>query len=364
MQMRPVYTKSAQYSQLIGITLIDDSVLSGPNLAFARDFIRKNFIVRGVISLPGDAFQLVGARAKTSILYLERRREDETGQPDIFMVECQYVGLDDVPMKTRASKASEARKNAAQEMASILSSFQDFMAGKKGPWLVTADRITDRLDVKYCLPRTSDIVNQWSQKNIGSLLLQDIVEPIASTGLNPGDSPDKLFTLLRVRYDGIAERGEVVYGKELTYSYMQQPQKDDIVVSNIAAALGSVSVIPEDLQDTVVSKEFTIMRVRDSRFHPWFLWAYLRSAEVRARLLSASSGTNRQRVEWEDLRSIPVPVLDEDIQKKIGEELQQSIEAVKVAERNRADTSAWLNSYLDLENPWAIQRLKSAKPPR
>ena len=69
------------------VMVIDDATLSTKNYRFARDFIRARFVVRAVISLPGDAFQRVGARAKTSILLLEKRQPGETGQPAVFMAE-------------------------------------------------------------------------------------------------------------------------------------------------------------------------------------------------------------------------------------------------------------------------------------
>jgi len=51
------------------------------------------------------------------------------------------------------------------------------------------------------------------------------------------------------------------------------------------------------------------MRLKDKRFHPWFLWGFLRSSEVRARLLSQSTGMNRHRIDWDLLRNLPVPGL-------------------------------------------------------
>ncbi len=134
------------------VTVIDDSILSGKKYDYARDFIRDRFIIRAIISLPGDAFQRAGARAKTSILYLVRRAANETGQPHLFMAECQAVGLDDVPMKTRPSKAKEAKLNAEKEIEEICQNFREFLDGKQGSWLVPSSRITDRLDVKSCIP--------------------------------------------------------------------------------------------------------------------------------------------------------------------------------------------------------------------
>ena len=282
------------------LTVIDDSTLSTGKYAFARQFIRERFIVRAVISLPGDAFQRVGARAKTSILYLVKRQPGEVGQPDIFMTESSYIGLDDVSPKTPASKAEQARHLAEVESAEILSSFKQFMNGTKGPWLVSPSAITDRLDVKFCLPRSEpeNVATGWVNSGYSIHPLEDIVDQVTEGVMRPKETPDHEFTFLRIRYDGIAEAGETRLGREITYREVQLALADDLVVSNIAMALGATCVLPEELTHMLVSPEFTVMRVKDPRFHPWFLWAFLRSPEVRARLLSQATGISRHRISW------------------------------------------------------------------
>ncbi|MGH2639258.1 MAG: HsdM family class I SAM-dependent methyltransferase, partial [Rhabdochlamydiaceae bacterium] len=49
------------------VSVIDDGILSGSDYKWFRDFLRQRFIVRAVISLPGDAFQRSQARVKTSL---------------------------------------------------------------------------------------------------------------------------------------------------------------------------------------------------------------------------------------------------------------------------------------------------------
>jgi type I restriction enzyme M protein len=346
------------------ITVIDDSILASPKNSYARNFIRSRFIVRAVISLPGDAFHRVGARVKTSILYLTKRGPEDTGQGDVFMYECKFVGLDDVPMKTRPSVAQEARRQAEQEVDEIIKAFGSFLAGRKGPWLVPAELITGRLDVKACLPRLRDITDDWTKNKLEVVNLGSIVDPITEGGLNPQDKPEQVFTMLRVRYDGIPEEGEKALGKEITYKNVLRPQKNDVVAGNINMVQGSVAVIPDDLTHTIASSEFTIMRLKDRRFNAWFLWAFLRSAEVRARLLSNSTGLGRHRIDWGLLSILPVPVLDKNTQRRFGEQLRKTIERAREAEKERESAIDEVSTLLNLDNEWAVNRLKAAKPPK
>jgi type I restriction enzyme M protein len=346
------------------ITVIDDATLSTKTHSYVRDFIREKFIIRAVISLPGDAFQRVGARAKTSVLYLVKRKPGEKGQPDVFMMESSYIGLDDVPMKTPKSKADEARALAEEESRQIIESFNRFMVGKKGPYVVSSARITDRLDVKSCLPRTDDISKDWLAEGLEVLPLQDIVENITSGGINPKDSPDEKFTFLRIKYDGLAEEGETRLGKEMTYTNVIHPAENNIVVSNIAMALGAASVLPKDLAHTVASSEFTILRVTDKRFDPWYLCGYLRSSEVRARLLSTATGISRHCVSWDFLKDLPVPLVDSVLQRTVSKHFQSALTKQRQADKDKDAMRRALSEKLGVENDWALKRLRAAKPPK
>lgn len=348
------------------ITVIDDSILSGRKYKYARDFIRDRFIIRAVVSLHGDAFQRAGARAKTSILYLIKRSERDTSQPNVFMAESIYIGRDDVPSRTPPSKAEEAKDNAEEEIKNVAQAFTDYLNGKKGDWLVPASRIRDRLDVKSCLPRKENMTEKWTAQGIEVVSLGKIValvwEPV-----EPHKRPNELFDLLYITYEGIAEEKpwKRRLGKELSYNQMSRVKPNDIVISNINAVRGAIGIIPNHLNHVVASPEFTILRVRDERFNPFYLWNFLRSPEVRARLISRSTGVGRHRIKWEeDLQPLPVPLLSPEKQARISELSKDMIESLRRITRNKKDVESILNENLDLENEWAIKRLRAAKPPR
>lgn len=346
------------------LTVIDDSILSGKKYEYVRDFIRNRFIVRAVISLHGDAFQRVGSRVKTSVLYLVKRPKGDTSQPNVFMYESRYIGLDNVPPKTSPSKAEEARKNALKETEQILKAFDAFLSGSKGPWLVPASNITNRLDAKYCLLRRKDVVDDWKDSGLTVLTLKDVVDPVDGPYIIPKEEPEKRFTFLQITYEGLPEEGETRLGKEITYDQLMRIKANDIVISNIAVSLGSTAVIPKSLEHVLTTPEFTVLRVKNGRFKPYYLWGLLRSPEIRARLLSQSTGISRHRVKWEFLRSLPIPLVPPKKQSKIAETYRQSVQHLKDYEKMKKGASKTLNEMLQLENEWAIQRLIRAKPPK
>lgn len=344
------------------LTVIDDGLLAGDDFASVRDFIREEFLIRGIISLPGDAFQRSGARAKTTILYLEKRKEDEDeGQPDAFVYECRYVGLDDMVPKTRPSVAEQARKNAEQEMEEVLAAFDDYMNGKVGPWLVPAERLSNRLDAKSLRPwRAIELQSKWKQVGADSDILANLVDPVWEP---VSLEPNRRYTFLRVLYAGYAEPGEASLGKEVGYSEVSTAKAGDIIVSHINAVNRAICVLPESADGLLISKEYTILRPKKNKVDPNYLWAVLRSAAVVAEWLSGSTGVGRHRVGWDQLSTQRVPLLGPKEQKAIGDYYRKAQEhEAKIADLRAAAVAAL--APLELEGETAVDRLERAKPPK
>ena len=110
-------------------TVIDETLLSSVNFDYVRNFIRQNFIIRAIISLPGDAFRRSGARVKTSVLCLERKRSLEEQQPKVFYAFAKSIGVDDLPSKASEFEIVQARQRAEEEIEQIASDFERFLNG-------------------------------------------------------------------------------------------------------------------------------------------------------------------------------------------------------------------------------------------
>ncbi|HLX62037.1 MAG TPA: N-6 DNA methylase [Planctomycetota bacterium] len=348
------------------LTVIDDSVLSGKNNSFVRDFIREKFIIRGVISLHGDAFQRAGARVKTSVLYLERKKEDDDQQPAAFVYETRYIGLDDVVAKTPQSVAELAKAQAHAEMQDIVESFSAYRRGEMGPWLVAAEKLYDRLDAKHLRPWTiTELEPGWKKAGVSSVTLETLVEPIDPTDETKVKlEKEKPYSFLRISYEGRAEEGEKRLGKEVTYKNLMAAQANDIVVSNINAVNRAICVIPKDMEGLLISSEFTIIRLKKgAKADPMYLWSVLRSAAVVAEFLSGSSGQGRHRVDWSRLSKQKIPVISPEQQKKIGDSYRMVLHYEKAIQQAQETAKRDL-AFLELDGVTANDKLARAKPPK
>ena len=81
------------------LTVIDESVLNtegqGKSMKRFREWLRKKFIIRSIISLPKNTFVNQDTGVKTSVLYLTKRTSKSEKQPEVFMAISKDVGHND-----------------------------------------------------------------------------------------------------------------------------------------------------------------------------------------------------------------------------------------------------------------------------
>jgi type I restriction enzyme M protein len=77
------------------ITIIDESVLNTASESEFRDFIRNNFIIKAIVSLPRNTFVNADTGVKTSVMYLVKKEIPTESQPQVFMAISENVGHSD-----------------------------------------------------------------------------------------------------------------------------------------------------------------------------------------------------------------------------------------------------------------------------
>lgn len=82
------------------LTIMDESILNTTSNKPFRDYIRKKFIIKAVISLPRNTFVKAESTIKTSVLYLKKKSSEDETQPDVFMAISENVGHNDTGKET------------------------------------------------------------------------------------------------------------------------------------------------------------------------------------------------------------------------------------------------------------------------
>lgn len=355
------------------ITVVDDGILGGDSYRSVRDWIRRRFIVRAVISLPGDAFQRSQARVKTSLMILEKKVHPNEVQPSVFMYYCTAVGVDD-PSRQRVLPIDQVhRELAAKEIEHVGRLYEAFLQGQQEAenWIVDAAVIADRMDVKACLPVAGRRVLDWTESGFEVVSLKALLEPVYDRGasqsradglLNTRES-DELVTLLRVRYDGFAESGDEVDATTVKSRYLFEVRQGDIVFSHINAIHGAVAVVSAEHSSHYVTNEYTVCRPLRG-IDPRLVWSLVRTPEARADLLLLSTGIGRTRIDWDRISQLKVPIPPDEVAKTILDEIHGAELAEQRAREMRAEAQRKVHEQLLMDSSSARTIILAFKPPR
>ena len=347
------------------ISVIDDGFLNGNSYQWFRDMLRSLYTVKAVISLPGDAFQRSEARVKTSFVVLEKRAPDDIANwhehPSIFMYACRFVGIDDPKRRRWMPGDDDLRKAAQQEVETIVKEFKNFLDGKGNPeFVVPPQRADDRLDVKHCW-----VKRNWRNSN-ATTFLSNVVElkKFNQSDIVECSSHEDHVQLFSVKYDGTAMPDRLIFPRtETEYSQLYRIREGEIVVSNIAASYGSVAIVPSELDGLVVSKEYTVLKVRPG-YDARVVKALLRSPDIRAELLLRSTGANRTRINWSLAKDIAFPYPDKTTVHSYLKHVDDAEAARNCAFAEEKKALSILNESMLLDQERAHMILDAFKPPK
>jgi len=345
------------------ITIIDETILSSSEYSYVRNFIRKYFIIRAIISLHGDAFQQSNARVKTAMIYLEKKKNISDQQTSIFMYSSIYLGVDDLPITTKPSKVFEARKLAMKEIQTILDEFKKYNEGKTGSWLVDVDQLYDRLDVKFCLPLVGRFVKTWKKSGAEVYRLSDVCIPRDEIIEPRKDHQEEEFRILTITYEGRCRTDEKRLGKEINYSKMKIVRTGDIVFSEYNAFHGAIGYVTEEFDGALASGSYTVVKCGDKK-NSLYLWSILRTTEIRADFLSSAIGIGRQTVSWDNIKNVQIPFLSQEKREQIGKKIINAWKMEKEAQESIKNIYTFLDTEFNVESELSKNRFLAAKPPK
>lgn len=343
------------------ITVIDETILSSSQFAFVRDFIRSRFLVRAIVSLPGNAFKRQGSRVKTSVLLLEKKKEPSDAQPACFGFFSEYLGVDDLTPRAGESEVRRARANSSAEVEQIVAGYEAHMAGKPSPIVLSPEKIADRLDLKHCVGQFGRYAQQWREEGLEVKRLSECVR-LAENTVSPSAHPDTEFTLIKVSYDGECEPERTNRGKDIKAPGMYRVKKGQMVFSTIRATDGAVGVVPEQLDGTLVSDDSYKVFDCGTEEDTAYLWAILRSHELRADMQSLSPGSSRYNTPWPEVGRVLIPWPSDERRREIGKAFLEARRLERQAQAQRQEALGQVAAF-GVESEDSVHRWQVSKAP-
>lgn len=356
-----------RYKELVSedgriLAIIDESILSGESYKSIRQYIRDKFIIEGIISLPGDAFRRAAARVKTSILILRLKKRGEH-QPEVFMTSAVRLGLEAKIAKRIGLSKDDLDEKKAKETARIVDEFKKFIAGEATTCSVSANRIKDRLDVKYCIGDTGRKKSIWKKQGYPIKKIKSVLTPATNRATEVQE--DEEYQFLRVNYSGEVSDGEVKLGSDCSYNTLYRVESWDILMSNMGVGRGAIGIVPPYHANKFVSSEYTILGA-NSKEEAVYYSNLLKTKEILGDVLSSTTGMNRGRITWNDIAEVEVPGYSE-ASREVAEELVIVLERVWDNHisymKQKSDYLSKIAEKLELEGLDAQERWLTFKPP-
>lgn len=266
----------------VGIVVID-GILNNPSTSYVRDFVKANAHVLAVISLASATFEGYGARAKTSVLILQKRIENEKETPSpTFMALAENTGY-----------APNGDQISGNQLPDILLAYKAYLRREKEfpntPFCWTCN-LEDRLDVEFYY-RQKDNINFDTasvQKQVTKLLeevskeyayidnslktafegqeyetleLKDLLQEVRT---KEKVENDKTYKLLGVRWwgGGVFIREEKT-GREIKGKTLFRMSSGLVVYNRLFAFRGSFAVAEKEHEGCFVSGEFPTFKVKN-----------------------------------------------------------------------------------------------------
>lgn len=309
--------------------LLPDGILNNDQLDYVRDLIKRETIIKAVISLPDRAFKASGANSKTSLLFLRRKLKQDEHQSPIFMAVAEEVGFE--------RKTKNAKEIEANDLIPILQTYKDYKSSKffesmkdkkdvleilkdkPSCFLIGEDLMKGRIDATYYYSKyVLDL-------GVESCEVKDVAK-LSRVLINPSQNPAK--EIKYVQFSHIEKRlGDIIGYYELLGSEAPSRAKmivneGDIICARVKDSEDNVAMIPKELEGEVVSSGFVVLKPI-SPMTSEALFALLRLRTTLNQVRWKSSGTIMPSIVDEEYITIKIPKLSKSEIERITKEIKE-----------------------------------------
>lgn len=306
--------------------VLPEGLLNLQGYRFFREWILDNCYLTLAVSLPEGAFIPFGKSvSKTCILGLRKKSEAEANKPEkVYLCTAKELGYE-------VGKSSYKLKGPNDLPVFLKKKDEVFDGIYKTPFSgecgwINQDEITAyRFDASYLL---NQIDLRLLQKRFPSLVRMDRVCELDNKSMRP--QKGVVYNYLEIPdispMTGAVSNIRRFRGEEIGDSF-NVGRKGDLAYSRINPRKNRVFVIPDDIDEVLLSKEVYILKMREDSpiISKFVLAAILQSDPVREQLVRIATGSSssRARVQEDDfLLSVFVPVPSVDVQKNIDKKMR------------------------------------------
>lgn len=340
--------------------ILDNSVLNSYSHEEYRNFIRSNFIIKGIFQLPTETFVNQEAGGITSILYLQKKNGKE--QASVFARVVNNVG-----------HSTSGKEQASDDFDDILKEYKKYeeegklyLKGEKlignyendDLFLIEPDKISDRLDVFFHQPSYHKLLKKLEKAerdgkcDLKRLSDFDRVKDIQEIEKEESERGIVRDTSKIYKYIEISaidkERGFIINGEWEEGTREQLPDRaklllkeNDILFSMPFRSLQKVVIVPAELDGQLGSNGFYGIRPKNYS-EACLLWSIFRSDLIQKQFIHLSSGYTQRGMSSEHLVNLVIP-----IPKDVSALKEVVVENIKKAKKARTEEIDAINQILN-----------------
>ena len=315
--------------------IIPDGILTNSNSHYVREFMSDKAKVEAIISLPRETFKSAGTSAKTSILFLRKLDKDEIHKKiySVFLASAEKINqsafneIVNLYEKFYNSTGSNMDKSNSIQITSDQNKRETVMVRvDKTLKDLIDEKPQSRWDVKYWHPKYDVILNTLKNSNFPLKNVGEFVQLITYGSTKPRDySPVKnegvkYIRSVNVLFTGLNE-SEIHWIKEggRLDGEQYRVKFGDVVMNKCGTGTSGRSFCYLKQEKIVVSQHTMLIRLKN--IDACYFVVFMDSVYGAGQFEKYDKGTSGQtHVDFEDIKSVRIPLLPKPIQAKIRKE--------------------------------------------
>lgn len=176
-----------------------------------------------------------------------------------------------------------------------------------------------RLDAEYYQPKYERIIKALNTKET----VRSICNKISDDNYMPQEDLEfRYIELANVGNYGDITGVETIAGKNLPSRARRKVRRGQVIISSIEGSLQSCALITDEFDGALCSTGFYVLD--SDRINSETLLMLFKSEPIQALLKQRCSGTILTAISKDELLNMPLPFIDEEIQKEIAVKVQES----------------------------------------
>mgnify|MGYP003132651936 CR=1 FL=1 len=317
------------------VAVVPDSILFNKGIyTDLRRGLSQIFELISCTSLPPNTFAAAGTNTKTSILHLRKKAHPSNPSRTFFAI-CTDVGFT-VSSRGAQRKVVETDKNS---LPSILNAFCADHSTRTTEWgWVDIHPDTSRWDSNFHLSAPPWLEKTLKSRTSRLTQLKDLVQ-LSTEKVDPRRSQNPTFQYVEISdVDPVTNSvsSKTVATRDAPSRARKVIRSDDVLVSTVRPERRSIAVVPPDLDGSICSTGFAVLRPTTNKQVSLAIARLLQSKFATLQILRHNVGISYPAIDEECLMTVSLPASQDEIDgltdwcKKINQ-LQVQLEETRSA---------------------------------